>query len=152
LDFIKPYLEIEQARLGPRLTVRLEIDPDVMDARVPNLVLQPLVENAVRHGIAPRAGPGVLEIRAVRERNLLKVSVRDNGPGLSSNYREGVGVTNTRARLRQLYGHEQQFAMHNHPEGGLLVTVALPFRELAGEPTPQPLEEPGGDPRADHRR
>jgi two-component system, LytTR family, sensor kinase len=129
LDFIKPYLEIEQARLGPRLNVRLEIDPEVLDARVPNLLLQPLVENAVRHGIAPQPGPGVIEVRARRERDVLKLIVRDNGRGLASNYTEGVGVSNTRARLRQLYGAGQRFEMDNHPEGGLQVTVELPFGE-----------------------
>jgi signal transduction histidine kinase len=132
LDFIQPYLEIEQARLGPRLTVRIDADPAVMDARVPNLLLQPLVENAVRHGIAAQTGPGVIEIRACRECDLLKLTIRDNGRGLSSNYREGVGVSNTRARLHQLYGAAQRFEMHNHPTGGLLVTVALPYREDAG--------------------
>jgi signal transduction histidine kinase len=137
LDFIEPYLEIEKARLGPRLTVRIEVEPEVMDALVPNLVLQPLVENAVRHGIAPHAGPGAIEVRAVRDGGLLKLTVRDNGRGLSSNYTEGVGVANTRARLRQLYGHEQHFVLQNHPEGGLLVTVALPFREQPEDPMPR---------------
>lgn len=129
LEFIAPYVEIEQARLGPRLTVVIDVDPEVMDALVPNLLLQPLVENAIRHGVAPRAGPGRIEIGAGRVAGALEIRVRDNGRGLSSNYREGVGVSNTRARLHQLYGAAHTFTLHNLPEGGVLVTVALPFRE-----------------------
>jgi signal transduction histidine kinase len=127
LDFIKPYLEIEQARLGSRLSVLLDIDPETMGASVPNLILQPLVENAIRHGIAPRSGPGRLEILARRENGHVQLQVRDNGRGLAANYTEGVGVTNTRARLRQLYGEAHQFVMRNRPGGGLEVTVAVPF-------------------------
>jgi signal transduction histidine kinase len=144
LAFIEPYLEIEQARLGPRLTIRIEAEASILDARLPNLLLQPLVENAVRHGVAAHAGPGVIEIRACRERDLLKLTIRDNGRGLSSNYVEGVGVSNTRARLRQLYGAAQRFEMHNHPEGGLLVTVALPYREEAEDSPLYPVSEKRG--------
>jgi signal transduction histidine kinase len=134
LDFIRPYLEIEQARLGPRLSVRLDIDPAVMDALVPNLVLQPLVENSVRHGVAAHGGPAVIEIRACRRGETLQLSVRDNGGGLSSNYQEGVGLSNTRARLRQLYGPAHAFALHQPLGGGLVVTLTLPFRERIGGP------------------
>jgi LytS/YehU family sensor histidine kinase len=152
LDFIKPYLEIEQARLGSRLSVQMSIDPAVMDAQVPNLIFQPLVENAIRHGIAPHSKPGRIEIRAAREQDLLRVSVRDNGRGLSSNYREGVGVSNTRARLRQLYGTRQSFQMINHPEGGLEVTVAIPYREQTGELAQEATRGDGsGNSRPDHR-
>ncbi len=151
LAFIEPYLEIEKARLGPRLAVAVEVDPALMDALVPNLILQPLVENAIRHGIAPRAGPGRIEIRAARERDLLQLTIRDNGRGLSSNYREGVGLANTRARLSQLYGRAQ-LRMENHPDGGLTVTVALPFRDTAAEPAPEASrEDSGGDARPDRR-
>jgi sensor histidine kinase YesM len=127
LEFIKPYLEIEQARLGPRLSVHLDIDPEAMDASVPNLILQPLVENAIRHGIAPQVGDGRLEIVARRSNGHVHLKVRDNGRGLAANYTEGVGVANTRARLQQLYGAEHLFAMRNRPDGGLEVTVAVPF-------------------------
>jgi two-component system, LytTR family, sensor kinase len=127
LEFIKPYLEIEQARLGPRLTVQLEVTPEALEAQVPNLLLQPLVENAIRHGIAPRNAPGRIAIRARRERDCLRLQVSDNGIGLSSNYQEGVGVANTRARLQQLYGEAQRFEMGRGPDGGLVVTVAVPF-------------------------
>jgi two-component sensor histidine kinase len=137
LDFIQPYLEIEQARLGPRLTVALDIDPAARDARVPNLILQPLVENAIRHGIAPRADPGRIEIEARREQARLTLQVRDDGPGLGGGpqrpFKEGVGLANTRARLQQLYGADHQFELTNGRGHGLLVRVTIPFRESNGE-------------------
>jgi signal transduction histidine kinase len=132
LEFIKPYLEIEQARLGPRLTVRLDVDAEATGALVPNLILQPLVENAIRHGIGPRQAGGRIEIRANRKGGRLSLRISDNGKGLAANYREGVGVTNTRARLDKLYapsGH--YFAIENRTGGGVTVTVDLPFEELA---------------------
>jgi hypothetical protein len=130
LEFIKPYLEIEQARLGPRLAVRLEVEPAATGALVPNLLLQPLVENAIRHGIGPRLAGGRIEIRANRKGSRLSLRISDNGKGLSSNYKEGVGVTNTRARLDKLYapaGHH--FTLENRAGGGVTVTVDLPFEE-----------------------
>jgi sensor histidine kinase YesM len=133
LEFIKPYLEIEKARLGDRLQVRMQIDPEVMDAAVPNLVLQPLVENAIRHGIAPYTQNGRIEIRAKRDNGMLRMEVEDNGPGLSLeqqvSFRAGVGITNTRARLQQLYGAEHFFEMKNGANRGLTVTVLIPVRE-----------------------
>jgi len=83
LEFLKHYLEIEQTRFHDRLTVRLQIEPQTLDASVPNLILQPLVENAIRHGIAPHAGPGVIEIRAARRDGMIELQVLDNGPGLA---------------------------------------------------------------------
>src|SRR5262245_35146615 len=113
LEFIQPYLEIEQARLGPRLQVQMEIDPETRDATVPNLVLQPLVENAIRHGIAPRPEGGRLAIRTRRTSGQLQLEVADDGPGLPDPEclpgREGFGLRNTRARLEQLYGPSHQF-------------------------------------------
>src|SRR5882672_7930082 len=98
LDFLRRYLEIEQTRFGDRLAVRLEIAPETLDALVPNLLLQPLVENAIRHGIEPRAKPGRIELRARCENGQLKLEVRDNGVGLSPDRKleEGVGLSNTR--------------------------------------------------------
>jgi signal transduction histidine kinase len=133
LEFVELYLEIEQARLGPRLAVRVEADPEAMDAYVPNLILQPLVENAIRHGIAPRRGRGHIEIRTTRDNGTVQVEVLDNGPGLTlephAQLREGVGLMNTRARLQHLYGDAHQFAVANRPGGGLAVTLRVPFRE-----------------------
>jgi LytS/YehU family sensor histidine kinase len=147
LDFIQPYLEIEQARLGPRLTVRLEIDPHALDAAVPNLVLQPLVENAIRHGIAPRAEPGRIEIRARRDDGQLCLQVRDDGPGLppdpAAPFKEGIGLANTRARLQQLYGAAHRFELCNGPGRGLGVTITIPFREAgSGQGQGGPEDQP----------
>jgi sensor histidine kinase YesM len=133
LEFIGPYLEIEQARLGPRLTVALDIDPEAMDARVPNLILQPLVENAILHGVAPRSDPGRVEISARRAGEFLCLEVRDDGPGLPLNplaLKEGVGLANTRARLQQLYGPRHRLELANGQARGLTATVMIPFQEI----------------------
>ncbi|HEX7241400.1 MAG TPA: histidine kinase, partial [Longimicrobiaceae bacterium] len=134
LAFLQPYLEIEQARLEDRLTVVMEIAPETLDARVPHLVLQPLVENAIRHGIAPRIEPGRVEISATSgaDDRFLHLEVRDDGPGVDRHNqigtRKGVGLTNIRSRLEQLYDGEHRFELENHPEGGVVVRIALPFR------------------------
>jgi sensor histidine kinase YesM len=132
LEFLERYLEIEQTRFRDRLQVRMEIESETLDARVPNLILQPLVENAIRHGIAPRSAPGWIEICAARDGETLQLQVRDNGPGLpptrQTTLKEGVGLANTRARLEQLYGAAQNFELSNRAEGGLLVSLTLPFR------------------------
>jgi len=134
LEFLKSYLEIEQTRFGDRLSVRMDIAPETLEARVPNLVLQPLVENAIQHGIEPHARPGQIELRARREAEKLLLQVRDNGNGIANLSRtsEGVGVSNTRARLQQLYGSAHEFEFSNGKDGGLLVSVVIPFRKAAG--------------------
>ena len=100
---------------------------------MPNLVLQPLVENAILHGVAPFSDVGRIEIRARRENAELRLEVADNGPGLSpeqqKDFQPGVGVANTRARLQQLYGTDHTFLMANGTKGGFTVTMTLPFRE-----------------------
>jgi signal transduction histidine kinase len=133
LDFIQPYLDIEKARLGPRLTVDMQIDPAVMDARVPNLILQPLVENAIRHGIAVRPGPGRIQIQAGRENGFLHLVVADSGPGLDAppESLKGIGLANTRARLEKLYGFNQRLDLSNGPDGGLQVVITIPYRETS---------------------
>lgn len=132
LEFLNNYLEIEQMRFQERLAVRMEIEPAALDARVPNLILQPLVENAIRHGIAPHAKPGLIEIRAERQNGMVALHVRDNGLGLQSSSSDrlmkGIGLANTRARLEQLYGSTHQFEMQNANGGGLEVTITIPFR------------------------
>jgi signal transduction histidine kinase len=131
LEFIEQYLEIEQARFRDRLTVRWQIAPETLAASVPTLILQPLVENAVRHGIAKRAAAGLIEISAWRADETLHLQVRDDGPGLAeeSAGTSGVGLANTRARLERLYGADYQFALHNG--NGVTVKLAIPFH-LAG--------------------
>jgi signal transduction histidine kinase len=128
LDFLTRYLAIEQIR-ADRLQVRMDVAPELMDARVPNLILQPLVENAIRHGIARSSAAGLVEIGARRENGSLLLSVRDDGPGLSAgDGREGVGLTNTRARLARMYGDAQGLVMENAEGGGTRVTIRLPHR------------------------
>lgn len=141
LDFLRRYLEIEQTRFGERLTVRLQVEPETLDGLVPNLILQPLVENAIRHGIEPHARPGVIEIHAHRDERQLQIQVRDNGSGLPSEQEveEGVGLANTRARLQQLYGRAHEFSLGQGPGGGLCVTLRLPFRR--GAPASCPAQE-----------
>lgn len=135
LEFLESYLEIEQTRFQDRLTVRMEVEPKALDACVPNLILQPLVENAIRHGIAPRAAPGLIEIRARRENGMVQLEVCDNGAGLNASSSEslmkGIGLSNTRARLEQLYGASHRFELHDREGGGLKVTIEIPFHNLA---------------------
>lgn len=131
VEFIKNYLEIEQARLGPRLKVNLEVDGEAMAALVPNLAWQPVVENAIRHAIAPRPEGGRIDIIARRQQDHLCLTVKDDGPGLRSAkgpIREGVGLANTRARLQQLYGAAHRFEIRQPPEGGLEVHLTIPYR------------------------
>jgi sensor histidine kinase YesM len=135
LEFLESYLEIEQTRFQDRLTVRLDVEPKALDACVPNLILQPLVENAIRHGIAPRAAPGLVEIRARRENGMVQLEVCDNGAGLGTAQPEslmkGIGLSNTRARLEQLYGASHRFELHDREGGGLKVMIEIPFRRPA---------------------
>jgi LytS/YehU family sensor histidine kinase len=133
LKFLECYLEIERLRFQDRLTTRIEAEPEAMDARVPNLFLQPIVENAIRHGVARQTSEGVVAISARRapgER--LRVEVRDNGPGLApkNGAADGVGLANTRSRLRRLYGDDHNFGMANAAEGGLVVTLEIPFHAM----------------------
>jgi len=135
LGIARCYLEIEQTRLGPRLRVHWDIAPDISDALVPTFLLQPLIENAIHHGIAPRVGPGCIEIRAHRRNAELQLEVRDDGPGFPSGSEAGagVGLANTRARLLHLYGTRQRLEISNLSQGGCVATIVLPFRELAAE-------------------
>ncbi|HEY5911480.1 MAG TPA: histidine kinase [Verrucomicrobiae bacterium] len=130
LDFVKKYLELEQIRFGNRLVVRIEAAPETLDAQVPNLILQPLVENAIRHGIEPHARAGQIKLQASRQGDGLALEVHDNGEGLPQNAApsEGVGLSNTRARLRTLYGDAHEFEMRGAAGGGLMVRVLIPFR------------------------
>jgi sensor histidine kinase YesM len=132
LEFLTCYLEIERVRFQDRLTTSLEVEPDALDTPVPNLILQPIVENALRHGVAQTRGPGRVEISAKREHGSLRIRVWDNGPGLKAITRPddglkiGLGLSNTRARLEQLYGASHRLELENAPQGGLLVTLEIP--------------------------
>ncbi len=128
LEMIDHYLEIEQIRLGDRLRFRTDVAPGLGAAVVPNLILQPIVENAIRYGIAPRPSGGCLQIVAEKEGDRFRVRVCDDGPGLPERPTEGVGFLNTRSRLQQLYGSNQRFEYGNRPEGGVCVTLEFPLR------------------------
>ncbi len=131
LDFLDRYLEIEQTRFRDRLAVVREIEPGTLEAHVPNLVLQPLVENAIRHGLERHARPGRITLRALRRDGQLELNVEDNGGGLPEGgaTRTGIGLSNTRNRLEQLYGEAQKFELQNVRGGGLLARVIIPFHE-----------------------
>jgi len=128
IAFLENYLEIEQARFGDRLGYRILVPDPVLEARVPTLILQPLVENALRHGLATRAGPGRVEIEAQRHGDVLRLSVRDDGRGLPPATTERVGLANTRARLRLLYADRQRFDVRNADAGGVIAEIELPWR------------------------
>ena len=143
LEFLEKYLEIEQTRFQDRLSVTYEIDPETLDAEVPRMILQPLAENAIKHGVSPKSGQGLVQIVSRIESGRLWLEVRDNGVGLSgsarSQFRNGVGLPNTRARLECLYGdaHSLEFS---EGSGGLTVSIGLPLRHTilpAAVPTPQ---------------
>jgi LytS/YehU family sensor histidine kinase len=127
---LQRYAEVQEARYGDRLRVSFEVEPRVRAALVPRLILQPLVENAIRHGITRRISPGRVDVRAWQGEGRLHLTVCDDGVGLSSGVpvREGVGLSITRARLRQLYGPEQRFELAPAPEGGAVCTLSIPLR------------------------
>jgi two-component system, LytTR family, sensor kinase len=129
LSFLERYLEIEKTRFADRLSVRFDVGPDVLGAHVPAWVLQPLVENAIRHGISRRAGGGCIDVRAWRENGTLRLEVSDDGPGLldPAGKSPGIGLANTRARLERLHGRDYGLELANVPGGGARASVRLPF-------------------------
>jgi hypothetical protein len=135
LEFLKCYLDIEHVRFQDRLTVEMDIDPHALTAMIPNLILQPIVENAVRHGVARQTSPGHISIRARRQGARLIMNVEDNGPGLKANSNgSGIGLSNTRARLEQFYGSDFSFQIANSAERGASVTLDVPaFVQIEGE-------------------
>jgi LytS/YehU family sensor histidine kinase len=136
LALLDRYLDIERARFGDRLTVDIALDPPAEDACVPALILQPLVENAIRHGITKCPGPGRIQILAKQSGTELELSVRDTGDGLGVRdltvRREGIGLSNTRARIAAMYGDAASLRLENAPGGGALVTLRIPWRAMNG--------------------
>ena len=132
LNFIKLYLDIQQMRFSDRLRIELDIDPKTMKALVPNLILQPLVENALRHGIGRSAESGLVGIRSRIVEESLELIVFDNGVGLSSDWQlkgsGGIGLANTAARLQQLYNGAHRLDIRNREGGGVEVVIVIPFR------------------------
>jgi two-component system, LytTR family, sensor kinase len=137
LEFLEKYLEIEQMRFHDRLSVNMQISPETLDASVPNMILQPLVENAIKHGIAPRMSGGRIDINTARNNGHLEISVTDDGLGVPfgdlENLHEGVGLSNTRRRLRHLYGDKHEFVLTKIEKGGLGVSLEIPFRVFIGQ-------------------
>jgi two-component system LytT family sensor kinase len=136
LALLRRYAEIQETRYGDRLRVAFDVEPSVRGAMVPRLILQPLVENAIRHGITRRITPGRVDVRAWEGQGRLHLAVSDDGVGLGEvrPVREGVGLAITRARLRQLYGPEQRVDLTPAPTGGTVCALSIPFR-LAEPPT-----------------
>lgn len=126
LEFLQRYVEIMSMRFGDRLNVSLDIDPETRDARVPNLFLQPLVENSFRHGFGD-VGAGAIKISVRRDGDMLRCDVSDDGRGLRAGHKEGVGLASTRQRLAHLYGERQAFTLRGAPGEGVHVSMAIPF-------------------------
>jgi LytS/YehU family sensor histidine kinase len=138
LDILRHYIDIQETRFPDRLRVEMDVDDDVASALVPTLILQPLVENAIRHGIARLDRPGRVTIGARRDGSSLQLDVSDDGPGLNGGDRDGsampgsrraggVGLENTRARLAGLYGTAQSFTLSDRDGGGVTASVRLPL-------------------------
>jgi two-component system, LytTR family, sensor kinase len=146
MDFLQKYLDIMQVRFEGRLAIETRVAPEVADALVPTLILQPLVENAVKHGLSNRVEPGRIEIHAYRKGDRLVLGVRDDGPGLQPRAErgdgEGVGLHNVRARLQQLFGEDQDFTLRTPEGGGALAEIELPLHTRAdlrvGDVSPAP--------------
>jgi two-component system, LytTR family, sensor kinase len=129
LEIAEKYLEIEKARFAERLQVHVEVPEELRKARVPSLILQPIVENAVKHGIAKRVDGGEIAISAARENSELRVSVRNDGPGFAEGWesKKGIGLKNVRERLASLYGKEAELRVSNGD--GVVVTIVVPYRD-----------------------
>lgn len=136
LDFAKKYLAIEQTRLGERLQAAFDIAPDSLDASVPSMLLQPLLENAVRHGVGRLRQGGVIVIQAAVENNRLRIMVKNSGPRRSADAgsrenRRGIGLANTAERIKRTYGPDCEFALGWPEGGGCELTIRVPFIKIA---------------------
>ena len=139
IDFLRRYLEIEKLRFEERLSVEWDIDPATLHVRVPNLILQPIVENALKHGISRNSGHGILRISCQRENGRLAMKIFDNGPGpqrppTSEPVREGVGLNNTRSRLERVYGGDHHISLRRVAGGGFEVAIRVPMRAAPSLP------------------
>ena len=132
LAAVDEYLDIEVIRFGPRLTVKKAVDADTLDVIVPSLLLQPLVENCIKHGFARKVGPGTITLRSRRERGLAIIEVQDNGLGISEERLQialtsGIGLSNVHERLRVLYGAAGRLVLTGSPGKGACARVEIPL-------------------------
>ncbi len=132
LEFLDAYLRIQRERFGERLEIEIDVEEEALPASVPNLVLQPLVENAIRHGIGADPGRGRIAVKARRANGRLEICVQDNGNGLpeDGSHTEGMGLRNIRARLEQLYPGAYSLTLAGAPSGGTAATITMPFRVI----------------------
>jgi len=130
LDLLGCYVDIQRARFGARLNATTEVDPGALDAAIPVLLLQTVVENAIRHGLATRANAGRIDVAIRRNSDHVTITVRDDGDGLNGERPEGLGITNTRARLQGLFGATHALDVANADGGGVRVTISFPYRTL----------------------
>lgn len=131
LDFLGHYVEIQKVRFSDRLNVVIDIEPPALRARIPNLLLQPLVENAILHGVAPKSEPGCVRVTGRTVGDLLQLEVCDDGPGIPATRaraKEGVGLANTRERLAKTYGAKASLTLQSEPGRGVSVKIQLPYR------------------------
>lgn len=133
LELVSHYVGIMQVRFGDRLVFENEVDPAMREALVPHFILQPLVENALQHGVARRAGAGRVEVKGARQGDSLVLTIRDDGPAQEPGAQDppapGIGLGNTRLRLERLYGSNQRLTMTPIDGGGMMVELVLPYRE-----------------------
>jgi hypothetical protein len=128
IEFLRKYVDIQKVRFGERLEVSIDVPEGLLSAQVPSLILQPMVENAVKHGIAKRAQGGAIRVSAFRANGNLTLSVYNDGPQLPTDWAEsGIGIPNVRGRLRGLYGEAFELTMRNREPGGVEVAVSVPF-------------------------
>jgi two-component system LytT family sensor kinase len=133
VEWINHYLAIQRVRFQDRLTVAMNLSPATLDALVPTLLLQPLVENAIRHGLSKTSAPVRIEVKSHLRDSILEIQVCDDGPGFSGESPgNGVGLTNTRARLEQLYGKRQSLRLDRLAGGGVVATVSMPYQADGG--------------------
>jgi len=133
MEFLQKYLDIQKVRFAERLQVRVEVPKELFNAQVPSLILQPMVENAIKHGIAKRAQGGLIRIAAVRSNGMLTLSVYNDGPKLPADWdesRSGIGISNARTRLQSLYGEACGLSLQNREPGGVEVSVSVPCKEI----------------------
>ena len=138
IEFARCYLEIEEVRFSDRLQIEFDVATESLTAQVPHLILQPLIENAIRHAVAPRAAGGAIKISAQRTGETIRIEIADSGDGshgtaVVSNNGQGVGLANVRGRLQQLYGANHKFELHRNPAGGLTAVLEIPFVAETGE-------------------